>query len=129
MTLICVRRSKRPRPWLNEVGGPASSLLKPVVETTAGKVRGYSLNGTDIFKGMPFGAPTGGTRRVLAPIKPQPWPGVRSCLSYGHACPQLSGGIPGRDNQTHGDPATCRRSFLPPSRQWDREGKSVSKTL
>jgi para-nitrobenzyl esterase len=85
------------------VGGPVSSLLKPVVETTAGNVRGYSLNGTHIFKGIPFAAPTAGARRFLAPIKPQPWPGVRSCLSYGHACPQLSGGIPGGDNQTHGD--------------------------
>ena len=85
------------------IGGPVSSLSKPVVETTAGKVRGYSQNGADIFKGIPFAAPTGGERRFRAPIKPEPWPGVRSCLSYGHACPQLSGGIPRGDNQTHGD--------------------------
>jgi hypothetical protein len=77
-----------------------------------GKVRGYFLNGTDIFKGIPYGAPTGGARRFLAPVKPQPWLGVRSCLSYGHACPQLSGGIPAGDNQTHGDEDTFLSAYF-----------------
>src|ERR1017187_4068088 len=93
----------RPQAGVGVVGGPVSSLSQPVVETTAGKVRGFSRNGTDIFKGIPYGAPTGGARRFLAPVKPQPWPGVRSCLSYGHACPQLWGGISSGDNQTQGD--------------------------
>ncbi len=84
-------------------GAPVSSLSKPIVETTAGKVRGYSLNGVDTFKGIPYGAPTDGPRRFLAPAKPQPWTGVRSCLSYGRACPLLSHISTSATNQPQGD--------------------------
>ena len=59
-----------------------------IVETTAGKVRGYTRNGTYTFKGIPYAAPTDGGARFMAPARPKPWAGVRSSLYYGQVCPQ-----------------------------------------
>jgi para-nitrobenzyl esterase len=59
-----------------------------VVETAAGKVRGYTRNGIFTFKGIPYAASTGGANRFLTPAKPKPWTGVRSSLYYGQVCPQ-----------------------------------------
>jgi para-nitrobenzyl esterase len=60
---------------------------KAIVETTSGKVRGYISNSVFTFKGVPYGAPTGGAARFQPPKKPQPWTGVRSSLHYGPICP------------------------------------------
>ena len=65
----------------------------PVVETTAGKVRGFSNRGISTFLGIPYGASTTGANRFVAPVKPDPWPGVRNCLIYGHSCPQGGTGV------------------------------------
>jgi para-nitrobenzyl esterase len=59
-----------------------------VVETTAGKVRGYTRNGIYTFKGIPYAASTAGGARFLAAAKPKPWTGIRSSLYYGQVCPQ-----------------------------------------
>jgi para-nitrobenzyl esterase len=58
------------------------------VETTSGKVQGISNTGIKEFKGIPYGAPTGGKNRYMPPQKPAAWAGVRECFGHGQICPQ-----------------------------------------
>jgi para-nitrobenzyl esterase len=55
----------------------------PIVETSSGKVRGLTQSGVHVFKGLPYGAPTGGANRFQPPRKPDSWPGIRAAADYG----------------------------------------------
>src|SRR5262249_37701725 len=60
----------------------------PVAETVSGKIRGRSVDGVNAFKGVPYGASTGGRNRFMPPQKPEPWAGVRDALDWAGHAPQ-----------------------------------------
>ena len=62
-----------------------------VAQNQYGKVRGYILDGIYQFKGIPYGAPTGGKNRFMPPQKPEPWDGIRNAYNYAESAPQVVG--------------------------------------
>lgn len=56
---------------------------EPVVQTTAGKVRGREKNGVMIFSGIPYGADCDGENRFLPPKPASCWSGIRDCTENG----------------------------------------------
>lgn len=67
-----------------------------IVSTDKGKVRGYISSGIRTFKGVPYGAPTGGENRFMPPKPRAPWSEVRDAFDYGAICPQEAPGPGGR---------------------------------
>jgi para-nitrobenzyl esterase len=70
---------------------PAGSCSTPraaVASTRYGRVRGYVEDGVFTFKGVPYGADTGGENRWLPAKPPKPWDGEYPALTYGANCPQ-----------------------------------------
>ncbi len=74
---------------------PSPAISTPtneVVETTAGKIRGYVRGGVHTFKGIPYGDNTGGANRFLPAKPPAPWADIKPCLTYGPVSPHPARG-------------------------------------
>ncbi|CAN7336198.1 carboxylesterase/lipase family protein [Rhizobacter sp. LjRoot28] len=60
-----------------------------VVETTVGRLRGLRSGGIHVFKGVHYGADTGGRHRFMPPQPVAAWSGVRDATAYGPYAPQM----------------------------------------
>jgi para-nitrobenzyl esterase len=79
--------------------GNASSKIFRVTDTATGKVQGIANGPTWEFRGIPYGAPTGGRNRYMPPKRPAPWTGVRECFAFTSVCPQTQADIRGEYGQ------------------------------
>ena len=73
---------------VNAAGASCSTPRSAVANTQYGKVRGYVEDGVLTFKGVPYGANTGGENRWLPAKPPRRWDGEYPALTYGANCPQ-----------------------------------------
>jgi para-nitrobenzyl esterase len=59
-----------------------------IVRTSAGSVRGETVDGVHAFKGIPYAADPSGEHRFLPPRPVEPWSGVWDATAYGPTAPQ-----------------------------------------
>ena len=65
------------------------SAQGPVASTTSGKIRGAVQENKVLgFRGIPYGAPTGGANRFMPPMKPEAWTGIKDTVAWGPEAPQ-----------------------------------------
>jgi para-nitrobenzyl esterase len=84
----CGSGSSTPSAAPQAASASCSTPRTAVANTQYGKVRGYVEDGVLTFKGVPYGANTGGENRWLPAKPPTPWEGEYPALTYGPNCPQ-----------------------------------------
>lgn len=60
-----------------------------VANTEYGKVQGFILRGIYNYRGIPYGADTGGKNRFMPPQKPEPWNDIKPAVWWGNTAPQI----------------------------------------
>jgi para-nitrobenzyl esterase len=73
--------------------GGGQSKLFWTTEISTGRVMGIASVDVKQFKGIPYGAPTGGANRFMPPRKPMSWKGVRECFAHGPISPQVPSSV------------------------------------
>lgn len=63
--------------------------MEPIAETTNGRIRGTAWANGLAFRGIRYGADTGGQNRFRAPQPPPRWAGVIDAITPGASAPQL----------------------------------------
>ena len=70
------------------------------VEVENGRLQGLRENDAVSFRGIPYGADTGGRNRFMAPRPVASWAGVRDALEFGDRSPQGTGAEPVQPRQS-----------------------------
>jgi para-nitrobenzyl esterase len=76
-------------PGVSTTPGGSTGKLFVTTEISSGRVMGMTNGDVKEFKGIPYGAPTGGANRYMPPRKPESWRGVRECFMHGPISPQV----------------------------------------
>ncbi len=69
-------------------------MKESTVKAASGTLRGLAGGGVHVFKGIPYGSPTGGAHRFLPPTAASPWSGVRDATDFGPSCAQPGSAAP-----------------------------------
>jgi para-nitrobenzyl esterase len=83
-----------------------------IVDTSAGKIRGFEKQGVVQFRGVPYAA----ADRFRPPTAVEPWPGVRDATEYGRMAPQNPSPLEtmlGAQNQAGGEDCLVLNVFTP----------------
>ncbi len=69
------------------------SQTEPIVQTKAGKIRGFVVDGTYTFHGIKYAD----AKRFQMPTEVEPWEGVKNAMGYGYVCPMLNQDSPSNE--------------------------------